>query len=222
MNCCFSKGETNDSQSTPKKISKSATGEDATAETTAREKGQKKKITASNATEEIPLEEIPLKPSAAEGKEKTEASKESKVGKIDPSSKTRKSAKSPLLEKLLSPGRRSRRGQKDKTKTEKGSPDTADLNKDVADEEAGKPEGGAKTTTHAEKLTDDSKVAEVKAKVDEGKKSKGKTEDERKKSEKAESSKEEVKDEGGHHGNEPLSTITGPFDVFKFGGKKSK
>ena len=216
-----SEGEINDSQSTPRKTSKSATSEGSTAETTAGEKDQKKKMTGSNVTEPQKLEEIPLQPLADGGKDKTEASKESKVGKIDPSSKTRKSAKSPLLEKLLSPGRRSRKGQKDKTKTEKGSSETAEHTEDVAGEKGGKSEGSAKTTMHAEKLTD-SKVAEVKAKVDDSTKSKAKTADERKKSDKAESSKEEVKEEGGHHGKETLSTITGPFDVFKFGGKKSK
>jgi cell wall assembly regulator SMI1 len=60
------------------------------------------------------------------------------------------------------------------------------------------------TTIQADKVTDSAKISEVEAKVDEAK------------------SKEVKGSEGRHHGNEALSTVTGAFDVFKLGGKKSK
>ena len=175
------------------------------------------KTTDSNATEQQQLEEIPLKELAKDKTESSKNVKESKAGKIDPSSKTRRSSKSPLLEKLLSPGRRSRRSQKDKTKTENSK--TTGLTEDLAGESASKSEDNAKKEmkTYAEKLADSSKITEVEAT-----KSKGKTEDGRKKPEKTESSKGEVKANEAQHENEALSTVTGPFDVFKFGGKKSK
>ena len=178
------------------------------------------KTTDSNATEQQQLEEIPLKELAKDKTESSKNVKESKAGKIDPSSKTRRSSKSPLLEKLLSPGRRSRRSQKDKTKNSK----TTGLTEDLAGESASKSEDNAKKEmkTYAEKLADSSKITEVEAKIDEATKSKGKTEDGRKKPEKTESSKGEVKANEAQHENDPLSTVTGPFDVFKFGGKKSK
>jgi hypothetical protein len=185
------------------------------------------KTTDTHAAEEK-LQEISLKESANEGKGKTEALKdvkESKGSKIDPSLKTRRSSKSPLLEKLLSPGRRSRRSQKEKTKTGKDSSETTGFIEDVAEVSTSKSEGNTKAETkiHAEKLTDSSKIPKVEAKVDVATKSKGKSEEGQKKSEKAESSKGEAKTaEGHHHGNEALSNVTGAFDIFKFGGKKSK
>ena len=191
------KGETNECQSTPKKTSELAKSESKTAGVTAGGK-EEDKTAGSSTTEQQKLEEISVKATADEGKDKTEASKESKAGKIDPSSKTRKSSKSPLLEKLLSPGRRSRRGQKDKTKTEKAT----DLPEDVAGGKTSKSEDTSKTATtiQVEKVTDSAKISEVEAKVDEAK-------------------SKEVKGSGG---NEALSTVTGAFDVFKLGGKKSK
>ncbi|XP_028411793.1 uncharacterized protein LOC114534531 [Dendronephthya gigantea] len=166
-------------------------------------------------------EEIPLKEFANESaKGKTEVAKdggEVKEGKIDPSSKTRKSTKSPLLEKLLSPGRRSKRGQKDKTKSPEveragHSEDVAEANTSKDDDKSAK--------IQAEKLSDSSKVTKVEAKVEETTKSKGKSDDGQKKLEQTEKVKCDAKTSGSHE-NEPLSTITGAFNL-KFGGKKSK
>lgn len=161
------------------------------------------------------MEEISLQEGQDNKAESTKSGKESKGSKIDPSSKTRRSSKSPLLEKLLSPGRRSRKSQKDKTKTE-------DLAENVSGENTTKSEVIAmiETKPAPEKSTETgSKVAEPE--VDDAAKTKEK--DGRKKKDKSENPKEIVKDNGVHHDvTQALSSITGPFDVFKFGGKKSK
>ena len=191
-----------------------------TGKTAAREIVQTK-IADSNVNEEK-LEEIPLKEMGNESaKSKTEVakdSKETKEGKIDPSSKTRKSARSPLLEKLLSPGRRSKRGQKDKTKsaeveTTRHSEDIAETSPSKADDKSAK--------IHSEKLSDSSKV-KTEGKVEKTTKSKGKSDEGQKKLEQTEKVKSDEKANASHLENEPLSAITGTFDVFKFGGKKSK
>lgn len=144
--------------------------------------------------------------------EKTETSKDTKEikgGKIDPSSKTRRSSKSPLLQKLLSPGRRSsRKSQKNKTETEKELAETAA----VLEGSTSKPEDNT-TKIHPETSSDSSKITKIEAKAHDTTKSKEKPDEAQKKTEKVESQKLE---------NEPLSIVTGPLDVFKFGSKKSK
>ena len=208
--------ESNKCQSTPKKELDSAPKDQTQkpAETVLSGKPENK----TNASEQK-LEEIPLG-DASNLKNKTEGSKEakeSKGGKIDPSSKTRRSAKSPLLEKLLSPGRRSRKSQKDKAKTEKDQMEIPDVTEDVAGAAASKFEQEKKqgSSVPAKKLPAETAVDET---------SKGKSEEVKKKAEKAESlkKKEAKSGESNEVGNEAMSTVTGPFDVFKFGGKKSK
>ncbi len=166
--CC--KGGTSERQSTPKKTSELSSTHDEMQETNREKTAEimiggktENKTTDSNATEQQQLEEIPLKELAKDKTESSKNVKESKAGKIDPSSKTRRSSKSPLLEKLLSPGRRSRRSQKDKTKTENSK--TTGLTEDLAGESASKSEDNAKKEmkTYAEKLADSSKITEVEA-----------------------------------------------------------
>ena len=219
------KGQTN--TSSPKKTSESSSTPDTkaskakTTETIAQGKAENK-TADSKATK---LEETTLKEPTIEGQdvEKTETSKdtkESKGGKIDPSSKTRRSSKSPLLQKLLSPGRRSsRKSQKNKTETEKELEETAA----VSEGSTSKREDNT-TKAHSEPLGDSSKIAKVEAKAHDTIKSKEKQDEAQKKAETVESStKGAVKtDESQKPVNEPLSTVTGPLDVFKFGSKKSK
>lgn len=208
------KAGTNASQSSPTKTSTPdpKTSEAKTTET------REKTVNKTSESKATKLEEIPLK----EVHDKTEASKdvkESKTGTIDASAKTRRSSKSPLLQKLLSPGRRSsRKSQKNKAEVEKELAETAAVSEEGS---PSKPEDNTTTKLQPDTSGESSKLTKVEENVNDTTKSKAKPDETQKKAEKVESStKSEVKTGESHQlEKEPLSAITGPF---KFGSKKSK
>lgn len=174
-----------------------------------------------------PMEEISLKEHSSEGKEesvgteKAEAEVEKGGKEIDQTRKSRRSSKSPLLERLLSPGRRSRRSKKDKAKSESETTE-------ISDEVSKKSDESTKSKALSASPTASSDNAKTPKKHDDTSKSDVKEENASlmkggpEKSEIPVSPSElETKASTAQVVNESLRAASGPFDVFKF-GKKSK